>query len=201
MKKLELERKFSELQAENEERALNIIRKYDSKAKPEDIAPTYAAYLYAMSHREGKSADELFDILIDNNKIHWPAAWDISYFAVNNLSELDHDFHFVHRLLPQIRKEAIQLLSEYGGTETVRFTNIMVRDHNGRYLGFPQDTIEKIKSSVRHLDVALRFSESYFRTHIDWANGSRDEYLVIQIFAIDEETLEMANKIIEGVIK
>jgi len=153
----------------------------------------YATYLHVVSLVNAGLADE--NSLIDN-LLHLDFAYDymfrITKKALDDISELDRDFHLIHVAYPDIRKKAIRVIcEEIGKWETVT-TPVKTSDPEK-----VEVAKRKIEKAVSHLDLSLVFRETYNNDHRRRAMGFRDEFLLVDIWAIDQDTAEQAVKLIK----
>jgi len=160
----------------------------------EGLVKLYSTYLLSFS-LIGREKEEMIDELLNYSL---DGVFRIVDARFEDPEGLDFDFHLLHCVFPDIRKDAIKLIGEETGDSLSILTEILIRDDDGvTYDVTP--VIEKIKKELNYLDVVVKFRETYRHDHEDRMFGFRSENLVVEIYALDEYTKERAKEIIKKV--
>lgn len=160
----------------------------------EGLVKLYSTYLLSFS-LIGREKEEMIDELLNYSL---DGVFRIVDARFEDPEGLDFDFHLLHCVFPDIRKDAIKLIGEETGDFLSVLTEILTKDDDGvTYDVTP--VIEKIKKELNHLDVVVKFRETYRHDHEDRERGFQSENLVVEIYALDEYTKERAKEIIKKV--
>ena len=160
----------------------------------EELVKLYSTYLLSFS-LIGREKEEMIDELLNYSL---DGVFRIVDARFEDPEGLDFDFHILHCVFPDIRKDAIKLIGEETGDVLSVLTEVLTRDDDGETYDVTP-VIEKIKKELKHLDVVVKFRETYRHDHEDRMFGFRSENLVVEIYALDEYTKERAKEIIKKV--
>lgn len=155
----------------------------------------YATYLTCFSMTDDK--EEMVNEMLNYNYAA-SGMFRIIDARFDNPEQLDFDFHLLHRIFPSIRKNAIEIIGEEKRDSLSIKTKIITKDDNGETFDVTP-IIEEIKRELSHLDLVVKFRETYFHDHVDRERGFQSENLVVEIYALDEDTKERAKEIIKKV--
>lgn len=162
----------------------------------EELVKLYSTYLLSFS-LIGREKEEMIDEMLNYN-FATSGMFRIIDARFEDPEGLDFDFHILHCVFPDIRKDAIKLIGEETGDVLSVLTKVLTRDDDGETYDVTP-IIEKIKKELKHLDVVVKFRETYRHDHEDRERGFQSENLVVEIYALDEYTKERAKEIIKKV--
>ncbi|WP_269919633.1 MULTISPECIES: hypothetical protein [Bacillati] len=178
-----------------EEKALKIVNNYCDfqmdKLDDDDIVNAYATYLLATTSLS-KDISGVINDLSKHSLITGDFMYKVAEQVIEDMQVLDSDFHSLHCLFPELRENAIRLISsEKGDIRSLR-TSIQTISDDGKTIDVSHIT-NQLKQEVGHLtDVTLSFGETYLNDHRMWEDGYYAEYLIVYVHSVDLTSADMA---------